>query len=768
MGAEYMMNRERVFPIIEARDNFLLKEVPNHHPSSAKYISFWREQKKRCIEGFWGIDSKKDSGRIWRFMTPNLYFYVNFGTILHKSANAPKTSPKKKMRPYLRDLEWAFFYNYAEARGFSGFELDDEYTCNRDAELYHKGLKLQDDVHFTCIDINGDVKTFIPVRDYIRKKWDRPMGKPLYFNTAKNLLWLGARGGGKSYSVAVGVILHEILFDGVRDYDEESMRDLPVAEVFVGAAMASKSSEILKKTKMAMEELPGVWAKNTEDEVPSPFYKQMSGTLEPNNMKSAWRHEYDKKVAGKWRKFGSGSHVYHGIWTTENPEAAAGTRPGVIVCDEIGLLSNSIQVHSSNNACQVSDGTERFGSSVYMGTGGNVEKIVQTEIMFRDPEGFEFLAFEDEWENSGHICWFTPATYMDLSYKDDNGNTKESEAESHYLKRRERAKKARSKTALDLEMMNFPLVPSEMFLNIGASKFPVADIKFRYSELIAGDSKELGSTWKGFFRIGEGGSIEWKNEDVYPIYDYPLKSVDQFTGCVNIFEMPMKGHDGKIPYGIYIGGYDPIDDDDNSDIDRSLQSFWLMNTITDRIVLEYSARTRHATEFYEQVRRALIFYNGTVNYENQKKGFYAYMKNKNGLHLLADTPSILKDYDMQKSSGEGNKSKGTSANLAVNNWGIELQIEWLEKEAYGLEDKMNLQTIKSPAYLRECILFDGHRNTDRISSIGMLMIHREDVLKRTMSIKDRMDKPVRTMGDQFLEAVRSMRQMGYNSRHKFH
>ena len=102
------------FIVINNRKNFLIDKLPVMHPKSREYIEFWREHKKRCIEGFWGIDDagvKEDVKKIkrtvedhkgnWRWMPPNLYFYVNFGIILHQPEDAPKTAPKKKIRPLL-------------------------------------------------------------------------------------------------------------------------------------------------------------------------------------------------------------------------------------------------------------------------------------------------------------------------------------------------------------------------------------------------------------------------------------------------------------------------------------------------------------------------------------------------------------------------------------------------------------------------------------------------------------------------------------------
>ncbi len=64
------------------KDAYLLKEIPQLHPASEEYLLFWREEKKRCIEGYW-------VGGVW--MPGNLYFYVNYWTILLNKTQHSKT-----------------------------------------------------------------------------------------------------------------------------------------------------------------------------------------------------------------------------------------------------------------------------------------------------------------------------------------------------------------------------------------------------------------------------------------------------------------------------------------------------------------------------------------------------------------------------------------------------------------------------------------------------------------------------------------------------
>ena len=117
-------------PVINNRKNFLFQQHPEYHPESLKYIEYWRFIKGAIINGYWGKDcNTTDSVIQWRFMPPQLFFYVNCCHILHKEENVPKTAPRKKVYPNLDDIDWDFFYKYMECRVFSGLKDDEEYTC---------------------------------------------------------------------------------------------------------------------------------------------------------------------------------------------------------------------------------------------------------------------------------------------------------------------------------------------------------------------------------------------------------------------------------------------------------------------------------------------------------------------------------------------------------------------------------------------------------------------------------------------------------------
>lgn len=723
---------------VNNRNNFLLPEVPSLHPATRQYLEFWKEQKRRCIEGFWSLDDADINVSVmegpdyskegkWRFAPPNLYFYVNFGIILHKPDNAPKSAPKKKMRPHLRDVEWELFYNWLECRGFSGFKDDEEYSC-------HLDLKVNiDKPNFkfpaTCYNSKGVLKKYVSPRTYLRQIHNKCLGLPLYENRASDLFWLTARGIGKSFSTAVGIIMHEILFDGAKEYNEDSIKNPFKVEVFVGAALSSKSADLLKKVEEAMGNLPGEWGTNTDEYRPSPFFKRMAGSLGPNNQKNPWRHEYEKKMGGTWKKCGTGSNLKHGIYTIENPEAAAGGRYSVMAVEESGLLPNALTVHGSNTAT-MQDFPWKFGSAIWIGTGGNVDKIQEFEVMFRDPRGFEALEFDDIWENSGNIGWFVPAFYAMNEFKDENGNTDVKAALAHIEKRREEKRQSKDPSALSLEMMNYPLVPSEMFLNARGSMFPQAELKAHKAEIKTNPHRYHNAHYFGELVWKTDGKLEFEiTDDTQLVTEFPIKDNKNKPGVIEIFVMPKKDGTGKPMKGRYIQGTDTYDDDESTT--KSLGSTFICDTFTDKIVAEYTGR-RGTKDFYEVTRKLNIFYAADHNYENNKKGLYSYYDFKKSTHLLADTPSSLRDVVDIKVSRVGNQAKGTTASKSVNAYGLRLILDWLLLPAYGEEEDsniLNLHTIESIGLLDELMNFNEHGNFDRVSALIMVMILREEKLK---------------------------------------
>jgi hypothetical protein len=167
----------------------------------------------------------------------------------------------------------------------------------------------------------------------------------------------------------------------------------------------------------------------------------------------------------------------------------------------------------------------------------------------------------------------------------------------------------------------------------------------------------------------------------------------------------------------------------------SLSSTFVLDLWTDKLVAEYTGRQDYADENYEICRKLCLFYNGKVNYENNKKGLFAYFSRMNCTYLMTDTLNFLKDKQMIKVQGYGNSAKGTVATAAINTYALELIRRWLLipttviRNIDGKEQEVsipNLFNIQSRALLQELIGYNSEGNFDRVSSLGMLMLLRED------------------------------------------
>lgn len=124
---------------------------------------------------------------------------------------------------------------------------------------------------------------------------------------------------------------------------------------------------------------------------PHPFIQQYSGSLMSGKEIIA---EYRKKKAGAWSVVGTKSTISHVAYKS-NEFAAQGSRNPVMIKEEIGMFENLDKARESDKETMM-NGTYKFGSCFYLGTGGDMEKgTLAAYRMYYDPETFDILPFED-------------------------------------------------------------------------------------------------------------------------------------------------------------------------------------------------------------------------------------------------------------------------------------------------------------------------------------------------------------------------------------
>jgi hypothetical protein len=423
------------------------------------------------------------------------------------------------------------------------------------------------------------------------------------------------------------------------------------------------------------------------------------------------------------------------ITCKNDPSKGRGKRGKLLIFDESGSFPGLLKVWTVARK-SVQQGKKAFGILASMGTGGEVGADFEAaEELFYHGEAYGVLTFPNVWDKNagkGTCSMFIPEYLNREDCYDKNGNSDIVKALVETIKQREVIRNNSSDpNALVMERAESPITCQEAVLRTEGSIFPIADLKEYLADIMPSINNFVSSHYTGDLVYNAQGELIFKfNENKVPVREYPIKDNLNKEGCIEIFELPQRNADGIISSLRYIGGIDPVDDDTSTT--NSLPSILILDRYTDRIVAEYTGRPKTAIEFYDICIRLLEFYNAVANNESDKKGIFAHFSNKNKLHLLCDTPQILKDKQMVKDvSLYGNKAKGTNSNKAVNAWGRRLQADWLVLPAYGEEEthKMNMHKVRSIGYLKELISWNPDMNADRISAMGMLMIYREDLAK---------------------------------------
>lgn len=728
------MKFKRDYIQIENLNQFLIKELKHYHPDDPRHTPYWSSLKRKCIEGVWG----REFGG-FRYMPGRLFFYGNFGTILDVDE---QQNIRSKVKPLIRDIEWERAYMLLEADGFSGWSDDDIYTSDEWAlELQKTGLpdslkidkwkKERKNRFFSLINHEGKLKKYLSPRDNIKKIHDKERGVPLYWNPTRNISELGARGGGKSYFYSIAVILHTLIFDGIKYYTQENIDNPPKAELCVGSGQAGKSSDFCKKIEDAMTHLAidnslGVWGKfGDEDYEPSIFYKEMAGTLGPNNKakNSMWRHEYTVMSNGREVIKGTGSYVAHVVYSPNKPdgaEAAAGGRYNYIVYEEQGLTPLLIKAWGSNKST-VAVGARQFGVQIALGTSGNMDTVQPAKEVFTHPREFNLVTFVDTWEESGEIGFFLPAYMTASDFKDENGNTNYEEAITFYLKQREIAEASNNPHILAIEKMNNPLVPSDMWQSNTGNILPVAEGQARERGLLNNRLYEKNYTpikllWDSDKPRGVDYEVDKSKKPFFEHkYRYEREDLD---GPIMIYEFPQEIH-GVVPNDMYkFIGHDPYVSDNMDEGDSLGATYIIMNPkyatqgfSGNCIVASYIGKPHGGRkEYYQNLEKLLAFYGNPIRglwFEaNRGDECKNYFVNRDKQHLLALRPQNINSASIyQRKITQYGYIVGQSSIQKADL--IDKVHDWLlEPTTIGSETLLNIERIPDLFLIRQIIAFD--------------------------------------------------------------
>lgn len=435
-----------------------------------------------------------------------------------------------------------------------------------------------------------------------------------------------------------------------------------------------------------------------------------------------------------------------GVTLKDNPDVVRGKAGKLIIFEEAGSFSELGAAWQIARPSVEQDGMA-FGTMIAFGTGGDEDSHFETlKDMFYNPDGYNCIGFDNIWDEtpSDKKCGFFIPQYTNMDFRDDAGNRIYMDNDGNTLRRKsveyilaERRKvieNATNSVAVDRYVAEHCITPQEACLEFGGNIFPKKELQEQLAKIRINKSlsnmKQVGDlVWE------TDGSLKWVIKKHGDITHYPLKKDDDPTGSIVIWEHPMK----DAPVGLYILGVDPYDHDQSGT--NSLGSTFVYKRFQDFenyydiIVAEYTGRPSTAEEYYENLRKLAVYYNGRIMYENERKGLFPYFTAKHCDYLLADQPDIISDI---VGNTKVQRKKGCHMNKQIKQWGEGLIKDWLnEEQAPG---KKNLHNILSEPLLEELISYNDTGNFDRVMALMQVMIYREQLYNVKVKEKKKENK----------------------------
>ncbi len=463
-----------------------------------------------------------------------------------------------------------------------------------------------------------------------------------------------------------------------------------------------------------------------------------SHRLKSSDQEMEWKMGYKK--AGSEVEYGSKNSV-SGIITGVNQDKLNGSRGVLYLIEEAGIFKNLLSMYNMIRP-SVEHGSKVFGEIFAYGTAGDDQSdFTAFAEMFYSPEGYNLEPLDNVFDKEGQgrkkCCFFFPA-YLnyDESCIDENGNSDVSKALLMILNDRYKVKYGTTDVNTIVKRISqYPIVPQEAMIRSHGNVFPVTELNERLNQ-IDNNPDEYADTYVGeLVQDNKTGEVKFNPTADIPIRDFPTKD-NKVSGAIEIFEMPKKGSDGKVPFGRYIASADPYDSDVSNTM--SLGSIFVMDLWTDMIVAEYTGRPPFAEDFYEICRKICLFFNCRCMYEQNIMGMFSYFSSHNSSHLLAETPEYLVQRNMIGGIGYGNKAVGIRATTPIINGAFKMIQTWLRKPIVTIETDAegnktevtipNLYKIKNRALLKELVLWNPQGNFDRVMSLVQLMLYREEKL----------------------------------------
>lgn len=434
-----------------------------------------------------------------------------------------------------------------------------------------------------------------------------------------------------------------------------------------------------------------------------------------------------------------------GITLKNDPERIRGTRGKLVLWEEGGKFPNLLTAWRVEQPAVETDDGVAFGLMIAFGTGGTEGGSFDgLKDLFYKPDAYNILGFPNIWDDNAEEtkCGFFVPSWSNMDtqnheFMDKDGNSYREKSITELIRQRNVIKDGgATQQSIDRFISERPIKPQEAVLELGKNIFPRKLLMDQLTRIRT--NKKLQSMKHIVDLSWDNGKVKATEKKSGDITTYHLKKDDKPDGSIVIWEYPVQDP----PFGLYIGGCDPYDHDES--FTNSLGSTFIFKRVrageawNDVIVAEYSGRPSTAEEYYENVRKLLVFYNARLLFENERKGIYPYFTNKHCDYLLADQPDkviteVFKDSKVSR-------RKGCHMTKSIRDYGEGKILEWMMDEYEP--GHPNIERIFSEPLIEELIENDGVKNVDRVIALCMVMLYREELYQIKVSAAKDKNKQV--------------------------
>lgn len=296
----------------------------------------------------------------------------------------------------------------------------------------------------------------------------------------------------------------------------------------------------------------------------SKYTQFASRRLKSSLQELTWQMGYKK--SGSDVAYGSKNSV-QGIISGVNQDKLNGSRGVLYIIEEAGIFKDLNDLYGLIRP-SVEQGSSVFGEILLYGTAGNEQSdFTAFAEMFYSPDGYNLYGLENVFDKEGQgrkrCCFFYPV-YMnyDDSCIDENGNSDVTKALFMILMDRYKVKYGSSDiNAITKRISQYPITPQEAIIRSQGNMFPVTELNNRlnqidnnpdeYADVLVGElvqvkDKDSEKADEKFLSNG----VMFQPTGELPIRDFPTKD-NKVEGALEIYELPKKGSDGKVPFGRY-------------------------------------------------------------------------------------------------------------------------------------------------------------------------------------------------------------------------